>query len=151
MSPHCIRLWWLMGLDTKDSWNILGGWDSGYLWRTGMLCQPCWDPTEKQKFERFTSSGKGVRGVRVGWSSIYKKKSRWMTVPQTYLCATGQVFTRVQNAPSRLLWSQIWDTFLFFHLFHLKLDSILIYILILQIFIDYLLCFRWYAIKKIIK
>lgn len=42
------------------------------LWGTGTLRWPCWDPTQRRQFERFTSSRKGARG----WGSEGGQKVR---------------------------------------------------------------------------
>ena len=46
-----------------------------------MLHWTLWDPKQRQHFEGFSRSGRGVRGVRVGWSSFLGRKGRQWIPP----------------------------------------------------------------------
>lgn len=95
ISPHCIRLWWFMGLDTRGSWGTLGGWDCCHLWRTVMLCPlSLWNPRQRWQFERIISSRKDAWGVRVGQGSICRRKGRWRTLTQPSLSPMFQVSSK---------------------------------------------------------
>lgn len=56
--------------------------------------------------ERFASSSRGVRRVRVGQSSLRKRRDRWMVIPQPSLSPVDQTLLRDPNAPSPSLAAQ---------------------------------------------